>query len=390
MENIIEIKNLKKKYDDKFELGEIDIKIPKGIIVGLIGENGAGKTTLIKSMLNIIKIDSGEIKIFGKDYKKEEKEIKEDIGVVLDNMFFPELLNAKDINNAMKDVYKNWDSELYFSYLKEFDLLDNKPLKSMSKGMRKKLEIATALAHKPKLLILDEPTSGLDPVVRNEVLDIFLKFIEDEEHSILLSTHITSDLEHIADEIIFIDKGKKVLQKSRDEIIDNYGILKCDIDYFSNIDKKDMVAYKKTKYAYEIFVIYIMLAFQGTFDVTFIIPLIGIMLFISTFSYDDFNNWNSYAVTLPNGRKNVVRAKYIASIILTIILAIVSLTIGIGISYTKTNSINLDEIISSLMGTMLSSIIIISLLYPIVFKFGATNGRIILFAVVFGIAGIGD
>jgi len=139
-------------------------------------------------------------------------------------------------------------------YLKEFDLPDSKPLKSMSKGMRKKLEIATALAHKPKLLILDEPTSGLDPVVRSEVLEIFQKFIQDEEHSILLSTHITSDLEHIADEIIFIDKGKKVLQKSRDEIIDNYGILKCDIDYFSNIDKKDIIAYKKTKYAYEILV----------------------------------------------------------------------------------------------------------------------------------------
>ncbi len=254
MENIIEIKKLKKKYDDKFELGKIDLAIPKGVIVGLIGENGAGKTTLIKAMLNIIKIDNGEIKIFGKDYKKEEKEIKEDIGIVLDNMFFPELLNAKDINNTMKDVYKNWDSELYFSYLKEFDLPDNKPLKSMSKGMRKKLEIVAAISHKPKLLILDEPTSGLDPVVRSEVLEIFQKFIEDEEHSILLSTHITSDLEHIADEIIFIDKGKKVLQKSRDEIIDNYGILKCDIDYFSNIDKKDIIAYKKTKYAYEILV----------------------------------------------------------------------------------------------------------------------------------------
>ena len=254
MENIIEINGLKKKYDDKFELGKIDISIPKGIIVGLIGENGAGKTTLIKSMLSIMKIDEGKIKIFGKDYKKEEKAIKEDIGVVLDNLFFPELLNAKDINSVMKDIYENWDSELYFSYLKEFNLPENKPLKAMSKGMRKKLEIVTAISHKPKLLILDEPTSGLDPVVRSEVLEIFQKFIEDEEHSILLSTHITSDLEHIADEIIFIDKGKKVLQKSRDEIIDNYGILKCDIDYFPNIDKQDIVTYRKTKYSYEILI----------------------------------------------------------------------------------------------------------------------------------------
>ena len=154
--------------------------------------------------------------------------------------------------------------------------------------------------------------------------------------------------------------------------------------------KKDFLLIKANlKSMIIIFVIYIMLIFQGTLDATFIIPLIGIILFLSTFSYDDFNNWNSYAVTLPNGRKNVVRAKYIASTILMIILAVVAFSIGIGISYIKTNSINLDEIISSLMGTMLSIVIINSLLYPIVFKFGAPNGRIILFAVVFGIAGIG-
>ena len=154
--------------------------------------------------------------------------------------------------------------------------------------------------------------------------------------------------------------------------------------------KKDFLLIKANlKSMMIVFIVYLILTFQGAFDVVFIVPLIGIMLFISTFSYDDFNNWNSYAVTLPNGRKNVVRAKYIASIILTVILGIGALAIGIGISYTKTNSINLDEIISSLMGTMLSSVIIITLLYPIVFKFGATNGRIILFAVVFGIAGIG-
>lgn len=154
--------------------------------------------------------------------------------------------------------------------------------------------------------------------------------------------------------------------------------------------KKDFLIIKANARSMAIiFAIYIVLTVQGTFDVTFVVPLIGIMLFISTFSYDDFNNWNSYAVTLPDGRKNVVRSKYIASIILTIILGILSLAIGIGIAYTKTNNINVDEIISSLMGTMLSSVIIISLLYPIMFKFGATNGRIILFAVIFGIAGIG-
>ena len=154
--------------------------------------------------------------------------------------------------------------------------------------------------------------------------------------------------------------------------------------------KKDFLLIKaNSKSMIIIFIVYLMMAFQGTFDVTFIVPLIGIMLFISTFSYDDFNNWNSYAVTLPDGRKNVVRAKYIASIILTIILGAVALAIGVGIDYVKTNNINLNETISALMGTVLSNVIIISLLYPIVFKFGATNGRIILFAVVFGIAGIG-
>ena len=254
MTNIIEIKNLVKKYDNKFTLGSIDLEIPSGVIVGLIGENGAGKTTLIKSILNILKIDEGNIKIFNKDFNKEENTIKEDIGVVLDNMFFPEILTPKDINIVMKDIYKKWDEELFKKYLNDFGLNINKQIKTMSKGMRKKLEIATSLSHHPKILILDEPTSGLDPVVRNEVLDIFLDFIQDEEHTILLSTHITSDLEHIADKIIFINKGKILLDKNRDDLLDNYGILKCDIDSFDNISKEDIIVYKKNKYNYEILV----------------------------------------------------------------------------------------------------------------------------------------
>lgn len=253
MNNAIEISNLTKKYD-KFELGSIDLNIPSGVIVGLIGENGAGKTTLIKSILNIINIDSGSIKIFDKDYKIDENIIKEDIGVVLDNMFFPEILYVKDINHIMKGVYKNWDSDMFFNYLKDFDIPLKNQIKTLSKGMRKKLEIIVALSHKPKLLILDEPTSGLDPVVRSEVLDIFLKFISDDEHTILLSTHITSDLEHIADNIVFMDKGKIVLNDTRDEIMENYGILKCDDKYFDSIDKKDIISYKKNKYDYQILV----------------------------------------------------------------------------------------------------------------------------------------
>lgn len=253
MKKAIEIHDLVKKYN-KFTLGSIDLEIPSGIIVGLIGENGAGKTTLIKAILSIISPDSGEIKIFEKDYRKQESEIKEDIGVVLDNMFFPEILKVKDIDSIMSSSYKNWDSELYFQYLKEFDIPSNQQIKKLSKGMRKKLEIATALSHHPKLLILDEPTSGLDPVVRSEVLDIFLNFIQDEEHTILLSTHITSDLEHIADHIVFIDGGKKVLDKSRDEVLEKYGILKCDKKEFDKIDLSDIVSYKVNKYDIEVLV----------------------------------------------------------------------------------------------------------------------------------------
>lgn len=253
MNNVIEIKDLSKTYD-KFKLDDINLNIPKGIIVGLIGENGAGKTTLIKSILNLINIDSGDIKIFGKNIKERDAIIKEDIGIVLDNMFFPEILNAKDINLIMKDIYKNWDSDLYFNYLEKFDIPLSKKIKDLSKGMRKKLEIITALVHKPKILILDEPTSGLDPVVRDEILDMFLEFIQDENNTILLSSHITSDLEHIADRIVFIDHGKLIMDNDKDEILDNYGILKCKKDDFKNINKEDIISYKTGKYEYQVLV----------------------------------------------------------------------------------------------------------------------------------------
>ena len=252
MKNILEVKNLQKSYSD-FVLGPISTHFPGGVIIGLIGENGAGKTTFLKSLLGIIQSE-GSIQIFGRDMNEEAREIKEDIGVVLDNSFFPEVMTANDIHKIMKNLYKNWDPGLFFSSLDKFSLPRNKAIKTLSKGMRKKLEIATSLAHHPKFLILDEPTSGLDPIVRKEVLDLFLDFIQDEEHTILLSTHITSDLEHIADYILFLDKGHIVLEETRDDIMDNYGILKCGIEEFSSIKKEDVIRFLKNKYGYEILV----------------------------------------------------------------------------------------------------------------------------------------
>lgn len=253
MDNILEIKDLCKKYAD-FELKKVNIQLPKGTIMGFVGENGAGKTTTIKSILNIIKRDSGEIKVFDLDNIKDEKKIKENIGVVLDDSFLSEYLNPTDINKIMKDIYKNWDEKLYFKYIKEFKLPEQKISKEYSSGMKIKLKIAVALSHHPKLLILDEPTSGLDPIARSEILDIFQDFIQDEEHGIFVSSHITSDLEHIADYITFINNGEIVFTKTRDELLDNYGIVKCTEEQFKTIKKDDYIKYKKNKYEYDILI----------------------------------------------------------------------------------------------------------------------------------------
>ena len=226
IKNVIEIKNVTKDYGD-FRLDNISFTVPEGSVCGFIGQNGAGKTTTIKAILDVINVDAGEIFVFGKNIKSDSASIREDIGVVFDEMGIHEFMTGKDINIMMKNIYKNWDEKIFFQYLKRFSLPSKKPCGDFSGGMRMKLQIAVALSHNAKLLIMDEPTSGLDPIVRNEMLQIFREYVIEEDHTILLSSHIIGDLEKLADEVVLINGGKIVLAGNEDEILGKHGLLKC-------------------------------------------------------------------------------------------------------------------------------------------------------------------
>ena len=238
--NVIEIDSVVKDYGD-FKLDNISFSVPMGSVCGFIGQNGAGKTTTIRLLLDVIRADSGEIRVFGKDMTRDGPAVRDDIGVVYDEMGFHEFMTGKDINIMMKHIYKNWDEEVFFDYMKRFSLPTKKKCGDFSRGMRMKLQIAVALSHNAKLLVMDEPTAGLDPIVRNEILDIFREFVLEEDHSIFISSHITGDLEKIADEVVFIDGGKVFLKGNKDEILESHGILKCRKDELDSISKSLIV-----------------------------------------------------------------------------------------------------------------------------------------------------
>ena len=250
MDNVLEISGLSKKYEG-FALDNVSLTLPKGNIMGFIGENGAGKSTTIKLILDVIRRDSGKIKIFGQDNIKFGREIKENLGVVYDESNFPDTLSPLNINLIMQNIYKNWDEVKFSDYLAKFALPERKNIGSFSRGMKMKLSLAVALSHNAKLLILDEPTSGLDPIVRDELLDIFLDFVRDKDNSIFLSTHITGDIEKIADCVAFIHQGKIVFVETLDKLINTYGILKCDLAEFQQLDKTYIKSYRKNKFFVE-------------------------------------------------------------------------------------------------------------------------------------------
>lgn len=251
--NALEIKNISKTYKN-FKLDDISFVLPCGHIMGLIGENGAGKSTIINCILDIIEKDSGSISVLGQKNDKNNVSLKENIGVVLDASDVYDNYTVKQVENIMKDVYKQWNHEVYDYYIQKFALPLNKMIKDFSRGMKMKMAITIALSHQPKLLILDEATSGLDPIMRDEILDVFMEFVQDENHAILLSSHISSDLEKIADYIAFIHEGKLILSTSKDELIYEYGLMKCRNDEFDMIDKEDIIRYRIKTYEVEILV----------------------------------------------------------------------------------------------------------------------------------------
>jgi len=247
VKNVIELKNVTKDYGD-FKLDNVSFAVPEGTVCGFIGQNGAGKTTTINLILDVINRDSGEITLFGEPVSKDTAYLREDIGVVFDEMGFHEFMTGRDINIMMKNIYRNWDEDVFFENLKKFSLPSKKKCGAFSRGMRMKLQIAVALSHHARLLIMDEPTSGLDPIVRNEIINIFREFVVEEDHTILLSSHITSDLEKIADEVVFINGGHIVLSGNKDEILEKHGILKCKKDALAEISESLIVSSEVSEY----------------------------------------------------------------------------------------------------------------------------------------------
>ena len=251
MNDALTISGLTKTYKD-FKLNGVSFSVPCGSIVGLIGENGAGKSTTINAILGLIQKEAGSICVVGKE--QMDSEIKEQIGVVFDGNNYPEILSPQKLNRVMEKIYHSWDEHTFLNLLRKFSLPADKLIKQFSKGMKMKLAIAVALSHNSKLLILDEATSGLDPVIRDDMLDILLDFAQDETHSILISSHITTDLEKIADYIVFIHEGQVVFSKPKDDLTEQYGIIKCGAAQFDALDKSDIIVYRKMDYEWQVLI----------------------------------------------------------------------------------------------------------------------------------------
>lgn len=255
MEYILQLKNINKSYlNSQFQLKNVSFSIPYGSIVGFIGENGAGKTTTMGTIIGTLKQDSGSVKLFGEDIKSHNRALKEHIGVVFDQMNFSEKLDVRQLNQVFKRMYKMWDEELFFDYMDRFSLPLEEMIGGFSRGMSMKLSLAVALSHDAKLLLLDEATAGLDPIARDEIIAVLSKVVQDEKRSILLSSHITSDIESIADELIFIKNGKIILQASAGYVRESYAVVTCNEEEINGLNKDIILCTRKKDRLIEVLV----------------------------------------------------------------------------------------------------------------------------------------
>ncbi len=252
--NALEIKNLTKSYGN-FQLDHLSLTLPSGCIMGLIGENGAGKSTTIRLILNMIHKDGGSITILGKDNQDKIELTKQDIGVVMDEVGIPECLTVQQVGKIMKYTFQNWEEDTFSDLVHRLSLPEGKQFKNFSRGMKMKLGIAIALSHNSKLLLLDEATSGLDPVVRDEVVGMLNEFTRDENHSILISSHIVSDLEKLCDYIAFIHKGKLLLCEEKDQLLAEYGLIHCTKEQLEELDPAAIRCKKVSPYGVEAMVL---------------------------------------------------------------------------------------------------------------------------------------
>ena len=249
MNEILDVRNLTKNYPG-FSLNNISFTLEKGYIMGFIGPNGAGKTTTIRLIMNLIRRDSGEIKVFGLDNIKDELEVKERIGFVYDENYFYNELSVLEMKRIIAPFYSRWDDSVFKDYLDRFELSPRKKIKDLSRGMKMKFSLVISLSHHADLLLLDEPTSGLDPIFRSELLDILAEIIQDENKSIFLSTHLTADLDKIADYITFINRGKLVFCDAKDTIMERYALVKGDNELLDEDLKREFVGINQSKYGF--------------------------------------------------------------------------------------------------------------------------------------------
>lgn len=250
MLNALEVHELSKHYRD-FTLDRVSMTLPAGCVMGLVGENGAGKTTVIKLLLGMLRRDGGTVRVLGRDMDESAREVREELGVVLDEVGFPECLTAPQVGKIMASVYKNWDARTYADNLKKLALPENKAFKEFSSGMKMKLSLAVALSHGAKLLVLDEALNGIDPVARDEILDMFVDYTRDEGHSILISSHIVSDLEKICDYIAFLHKGKLMLCDEKDALLERYGVIHVSREQLAELDGAAIKGSKASPYGVE-------------------------------------------------------------------------------------------------------------------------------------------